>query len=55
MQTPSPLPLRNGHIYMKDAHCAETNEKSALSQVRMCRLISQILLRDKQCVETNEK
>ena len=24
----SPLPLRSGHIYMKDAHCAEPNEKS---------------------------
>ena len=25
MQTP---PLRNGYIYMKDAQCTETNEKS---------------------------
>ena len=46
---------------MKDAHCAETNEKSALSQVKMCRppppplRNSQILLRDEECVETNEK
>ena len=27
MQTP-PAPLRSGHIYMKDAHCAAPNEKS---------------------------
>ena len=43
-------PLRNGHYYMKDAHCAETNEKSA-PPLRN----SQIPLRDEQCVETNEK
>ena len=25
---PSPPPLRSGHIHMKDAHSAESNEKS---------------------------
>ena len=28
MQTPVPLLLRSGHLYVKDAQCAETNEKS---------------------------
>ena len=28
MQNPPHTPLRSGHIYMKDAHSAESNEKS---------------------------
>ena len=26
---PPPPPFRSGHLYMKDAHCAGTNEKSS--------------------------
>ena len=30
MQTSSPPSLRSGHLYMKNAQCAETNEKSCI-------------------------
>ena len=45
---------------MKDAHCAETNEKLALSQVRICRpppplRNGHIYMKDAHCAETNEK
>ena len=68
MQTPPPL--RSGHIYMKDTHCAETNEKLIFLFLRFLFfelysiLYSKFLLSLKsvhiymkhaQCAETNEK
>ena len=31
---PPPVPLRSGHLYIKDAECAESNEKSYISYFR---------------------
>ena len=52
-------PLRKGQIYTKDAHCAETNDKSIfrflqfLSPLPLKR--DQIYMKDAHCAETNEK
>ena len=37
-QTPPPLPLRSGHLYIKDAQCAETKDELKISYHIISRL-----------------
>ena len=52
-----PLPLRSGHIYMKDAQRAETNEKTKNNQKRPKKVVLEkgpyVHEKHAQCAEAN--